>query len=122
MNKKRIIFLVGNILPVLVSGIIYAVASQNDLHLWVRYDAVIVPIYLLTFNFIMEHKAFFAWKMLVLLSVELICVTIHMAYFQFDFSPTSIIIWSFMLVIALLIIVIGGFILYFISKKKRNMG
>jgi len=121
MSKKRIVFLVGNIIPILVSGIIYAVVSGNDLHLWVKYDAVIIPIYLLAFNFILEHKAFFAWKLLVILSVELICTIIHMAYFQFDFSSTSIVIWSFMLGIALAITIIGGLIFYFVSKKKRNM-
>ena len=87
----------------------------------VGYNAVIVPVYLLAFNFILDFKAFYAKKLLVILSVELVCVLIHMAYIQFDFSPTLLLIWSFMFGTTVAITAIGGIVLCLISKKLRNV-
>lgn len=89
MSKKRIVLMAVNALPVLVSVLIYLLISQNDLRLWVIYDALVVPIYLLTFNFILGHRAFWVWKLLVILAVELICITTITSKFLSD-NPQSV--------------------------------
>lgn len=117
---KAVLFWFGNTLPILISIIIYAIILQDRHYLWVRYDAAFLPIYLLVFNFILGYKKFNIKKLLVILSVELVCVLIHMGYFRFDMTPTSLIIWSFMIGTIFAITAIGGLILCLISKKYRN--
>ena len=120
-EMKRIIYWFGNILPILVSVVIYAFITQNDLHLWVGYNAAIVPIFLLAFNFALDYKAFSVKKLLVILLVEVVCLLIHMTYFQFSFSPISSVIWSLMFGTTVAITAIGGIVLYIISRKQRSI-
>jgi len=113
------IFWVGNALPVLLGIIIFAVINQDNLYILIGYNAVIVPVYLLTFNFTLNYNAFYAKKLLFILSIELICILIQIAYFDFNMSPIYLVFWSIVIGIALIITTIGGIILYSISNKWR---
>lgn len=110
----------GNILPILVSLLIYMTITNNQYHLWVWYDAIIVPIFLLLYNFFAYIKSFSGVKLLIAPCINAICFLIHMLFFNFNFSGTSGIIWLIFTVISLAVMVVGSTILYFISKRLRS--
>ena len=120
MKKKYSAFGGLNILPIIISLLIALFISQNHFRLWVAYDALIIPVYLLTINFLIDCKGLYLWKLSIVVFVEVICIVIHMAYFRFDFSATSFVIWAIMTGTALAIIAIGGLALCLISKKLRK--
>ena len=117
---KKFVFLGGNIMPILVSIIIYSVITQNKLHLWAGYNAVIAPVYLLVFNFALDHKRFYINKLFIIFFVELVCLLIHMAYFKFDFNSITLIIWSLMFIEAIGITAAGGKILIKTGVEKHE--
>ena len=118
--KKHSVFWGLNILPIIISLFIALLISQNHFRLWVAYDALIIPVYLLATNILIDYKGFHAWKLSIIVFVEVICIAIHMAYFRFDFSATSFVIWAIMAGTALAIIAIGGLSLCLISKNLRK--
>ncbi|MFT4145075.1 MAG: hypothetical protein QM644_11525 [Mobilitalea sp.] len=119
MKKNSIIYLFGNIIPVLISIIIYLTLPNTKLYnFWIGYDAFIVPVYLLLFNFLFSVKEFYIWKIVIIFVIEIICIIIHMSYFSFNLSATSFVVWVFLMITALVVIGIGSIILFIVSKKR----
>lgn len=120
MQKNRLWYIIVNILPILVSILMFATITNNQYHLWIWYDALVVPIYLLLCNFALNTKAFSGMKLLIVPCVLIICFLLHMLYFNFDMSAISSVIWIIFAGIAFGVMVIGGIILYFVSKRLRS--
>ena len=120
MGKKQLSYIGFNILPIVISAILLLSASSNEYHLWVWYDALIVPLYLLLCNFLINSKHFSGIKLLTIPLVIVICLIIHMAYFSFDFGPISLLTWQIVESISFGIVIVGGIILFFVSKRLRR--
>jgi len=119
MRKKRAWYIIVNILPVLISIFIFATITNTQYHLWVWYDALIVPIYLLVCNFALNTRVFSGVKLLIVPCVLTICFLLHMLYFNFDMSAISSVIWLIYVGISFGVMLVGGIVLYFVSKRLR---
>ncbi len=119
MLMKRIVLIAGNVLPIILSLLVYATITSAQYHLWVWYDALLVPVFLLLLNFFAQKKSFYGIKLLIIPFVIAMCLMIHMIYFGFEFTGTSGVIWLIFGGIALGITLVGGVVLYFISKRLR---
>ena len=120
MGKRRFYYIGFNILPIVVSIILFLSVSSNEYYLWVWYDALIVPLYLLLCNFLINRKHFSGIKLLTIPLVIVFCLIIHMAYFSFDFGSISLLIWQIVAGISFGIVIVGGIILFFVSKRLRS--
>ena len=120
MGKKRLSYIGLNILPIVISVILFLSVSGNEYHLWVWYDALIVPLYLLSCNFLINSKQFSGIKLLPMPLVIVLCLIIHMAYFNFDFGSISLLVWKIVASISFGIVIVGGIILFFVSKRLRR--
>ena len=120
MGKRRLLYIGVNTLPIVVSVILFLSISINQLHMWVWYDALIIPLYLLLCNFVINSKHFTGIKLLAIPFVVVLCLAIHMAYFNFDFGAISSLTWQIVVGISFGIVIVGGSILYFVSKRLRS--
>ena len=120
MGKRRLFYIGLNALPIVVSVILFLSVSGNEYHLWVWYDALIVPLYLLLCNFLINSKQFTGIKLLTIPLVIVLCLIIHMAYFSFDFGSISLLTWQIVASISFGIVIVGGIILFFVSKRLRR--
>ena len=122
MEKRRVFYVGFNILPIVVSAILFLSISSNEYHLWVWYwyDALIVPLYLLLCNFLINSKQFSGIKLLAIPLVTVLCLMIHMAYFNFDFGAISSLVWQIVAGISFGIVIVGGIILFLVSKRLRS--
>ena len=107
-------------MPIAVSVILFLSISGNEHHLWVWYDALIVPLYLLFCNFLMNSKQFSGIKLLTMPLVIVLCLMIHMAFFNFDFGAISSLVWQIVAGISFSIVIVGGIILFLVSKRVRS--
>ena len=117
MEKRRLFNMGLNVLPVVVSVILFLSVSSNEYQLWVWYDALIVPLYLLLCNFLINSKRFSGVKLLIIPLVIVLCLIIHMAYFNFGFGAISLLVWQIVAGISFGIVIVGGIILFLVSKR-----
>ena len=120
MGKRRLFYIGFNVLPIVISVMLFLSVSSNEYHLWVWYDALIVPLYLLLSNFMINSKHFSGIKLLAIPLVIVLCLLIHMAYFHFDFGAISSLVWQIAAGISFGIVIVGGIILFLVSKRLRS--
>ena len=125
MNETRLsntIYIIGNALPVAFNAVLYMLVSQRNIsveltNFWTIINAIIIPAYLLAFNFILYKKFFSVRNICLIIFVELACLFHLTAYYQFS---RNVVRWWPVLVIAISIIATGGFSLCLVSNYIRR--